>query len=377
MNFLHRTWVEIDLNALSLNFNTIKKHCSKTKIMAVVKANAYGHSVKDIAPKLQELGADSFAVSNLVEALQLREYGITRPILILGYTPTENADILAQNDITQAVFSYEFAEKLSKNAQAKNVTVKIHIKLDTGMSRLGFDCQNDNAELSKELLDTLRLSNLEFEGVFTHFCVADSLETDCVKFTNKQYERFIHCVKQIEKAGFKPKYKHCCNSAGSSLSVDKHLDFVRPGIILYGLTPDDSLTLPFNLAPVMTFKSVISMVKTIKAGDTVSYGRTFTAEKDMNVATVTAGYADGYPRALSNKASVLVNGKRAKVIGRVCMDQFTIDVSDIENVNEGDEVILFGKELPVEELARLADTINYEIVCGISPRVPRIINKQK
>ncbi|MEE1198427.1 MAG: alanine racemase [Acutalibacteraceae bacterium] len=377
MNFLHRTWVEIDLNALSLNFNTIKKHCSKTKIMAVVKANAYGHSVKDIAPKLQELGADSFAVSNLVEALQLREYGITRPILILGYTPTENADILAQNDITQAVFSYEFAEKLSKNAQAKNVTVKIHIKLDTGMSRLGFDCQNDNAELSKELLDTLRLPNLEFEGIFTHFCVADSCATDCVQFTNNQYERFIHCVEQIEKAGFKPKYKHCCNSAGSSLSVDKHLDFVRPGIILYGLTPDDSLTLPFNLAPVMTFKSVISMVKTIKAGDTVSYGRTFTAEKDMKVATVTAGYADGYPRALSNKASVLVNGKRAKVIGRVCMDQFTIDVSDIENVNEGDEVILFGKELPVEELARLADTINYEIVCGISPRVPRIISKHE
>lgn len=377
MNFLHRTWVEIDLDAITNNFAAIKKHCANTKIMAVVKANAYGHSVMDIAPKLQELGADSFAVSNLVEALQLREYGITRPILILGYTPTENADILAENDITQTVFSYEFAKKLSDSAVSKKISVKIHIKLDTGMSRLGFDCRDKCGKLSDELLNTLHLPNLEFEGVFTHFCVADSCATDCVQFTNKQYERFIHCVEQIEKAGFKPKYKHCCNSAGSSLSVDKHLDFVRPGIILYGLTPDDSLTLPFNLAPVMTFKSVISMVKTIKAGDTVSYGRTFAAEKDMKVATVTAGYADGYPRALSNKASVLVNGKRAKVIGRVCMDQFTIDVSDIENVNEGDEVILFGKELPVEELARLADTINYEIVCGISPRVPRIISKQK
>ncbi len=377
MDFLHRTWVEIDLDALSHNFKTVKDNCGNSKIMAVVKANAYGHSVKDIAPKLDQLGADSFAVSNLVEALQLREYGITKPILILGYTPAENADILVKNNIAQTVFSTEFAKKLSRNAVASGVTVKIHLKLDTGMGRLGFDCRNADCAGLTEAIDALKLPALEYEGVFTHFSVADGTDTDTRKFTDAQYKRFLNCVEKIEAAGFKAKYKHCCNSAGSCIHTDKHLDYVRPGIILYGLTPDKDLKLSQKFLPVMTFKSVISMVKTINKGDTVSYGRTFNAEKTMKVATVTAGYADGYPRLLSNKAEVMVCGKRAKVIGRICMDQFMIDVSHIENIKEDDEVILFGKELPVEELATLINTINYEIVCGISPRVPRIISKHK
>ncbi len=377
MDFLHRTWVEIDLDALTHNFNTVKINSAGSKIMAVVKANAYGHSVKYIAPKLEQLGADSFAVSNLVEALQLREYGITKPILILGYTPAENADILAKSDIAQTVFSPEFAKKLSQNAQDQGVTVKIHIKLDTGMGRIGFDCRSDDSCGLDEAIDALRLPSLEYEGVFTHFSVADSNKADAIEFTNAQYNRFLSCISKIEAAGFKAKYKHCCNSAGSCLHTDKHMDFVRPGIILYGLTPDDSLTLPLKFLPVMTFKSVISMVKTIEKGETVSYGRTFTARRAMKIATVTAGYADGYPRILSDKAEVIVNGQRAKVIGRICMDQFIIDISHIENVKEDDEVILFGKELPVEELASIAGTINYEIVCGISPRVPRIISKHE
>ncbi|MBO5726875.1 MAG: alanine racemase [Clostridia bacterium] len=373
MDFLHRTWVEIDLDALSHNFNTIKENCADSKVCVVVKANAYGHSVKDIAPKLDQLGADSFAVSNLVEALQLREYGIVKPILILGYTPAENADILAKNDITQTVFSTEFAKKLSQNAVKNNVTVKIHLKLDTGMGRLGFDCRSDECAGLSEAIEALKLPGFDYEGVFTHFSVADGTDDETVTFTNEQYSRFLNCIQKIEAAGFKAKYTHCCNSAGTCIHTDKHLNYLRPGIILYGLTPDKDLELNEKFIPVMTFKSVISMVKTINKGDTLSYGRTFKAEKTMKVATVTAGYADGYPRLLSNKAEVMVNGKRAKVIGRICMDQFIIDVSHIEDIKEDDEVILFGKELPVEELAALSGTINYEIVCGISPRVPRII----
>ncbi len=375
MNFLHRTWVEVDINALRHNFSAIKSINPKTPIMAVVKANAYGHSVKDIAPVLQDIGADSFAVSNLEEALQLRDYGITRPILILGYTPPEMAKEISDNDITQAVYSTEFAKALNQNAVKNNVKIKIHIKLDTGMGRIGFDCRNDDLNGISEILSALQLPAFKYEGIFTHFAVADSFDNSCVAFTNEQYSRFNKAVDQIEKAGYKAKYIHTCNSAASTKDVDKHRDYIRPGIILYGLKPDSELTLPIELIPVMTFKSVISMVKTICVGDTVSYGRTFTADRPIRVATVTAGYADGYPRLLSNKARVMVRGKYANIIGRVCMDQFMIDVSNIDDVSEGDEVILFGKDLLVDELADAANTINYEIICGISPRVPRIIKK--
>ncbi len=375
MDFLHRTWVEIDMNALTHNFNTAKKYSGGTPIMAVVKANAYGHSVKDVAPLLQNLGADCFAVSNLEEALQLREYGIVKPILVLGYTPASFARILAENDIAQAVFSYDFAEKLSAAAESDGVTIKIHIKLDTGMGRIGFDCRSDKLFGVDEAIRAAKLQNFECEGIFTHFAVADTENDEGKNFTDIQYNRFLKAIEKMENAGVRAKYRHCCNSAGSCLQQDKHMDYCRPGIILYGLTPSTELGLGKEFMPVMTFKSVISMVKTIKAGETVSYGRTFTASKDTRVATVTAGYADGYPRTLSNTAEVMVRGKRAKIIGRVCMDQFMIDVSDIPDANADDEVILFGKDLPVEELANLSGTINYEIICGISPRVPRIIKK--
>ncbi len=373
MDFLHRTWVEIDVSALKHNFNAIKSISGNTPIMAVVKANAYGHSVKDIAPVLQDIGAESFAVSNLAEALQLRECGITRPILILGYTPPEMAQILAENDISQAVYSPEFAMHLNEHAQKLGVKIKIHIKLDTGMGRIGFDCRNDKLNGIGEVLNVLKMPTFEYDGIFTHFAVADSFKSTCAQFTNEQYNRFILAVNCIEQAGYIAKYMHTCNSAATLKDTDKHLSYVRPGIILYGLKPDYELDLPINLMPVMTFKSVISMVKTIDKNETVSYGRTFKADKPIKVATVTAGYADGYPRLLSNNARVMVHGKYANLIGRVCMDQFMIDVTDIENVCEGDEVVLFGRDLSVDELAQAAGTINYEIICGISPRVPRII----
>ena len=372
MDFLHRTWAEIDLDALVHNFYIIKKEATGAKLMAVVKADAYGHSVRIVAPILEQHGADAFAVSNIEEAITLRGCGITRPILILGYTPVSMAAQLYLNDISQCVYSPEYAAALSKRACADGVKVKVHIKLDTGMSRLGFDCRDEKLSGIEEAVTAARLKGFVFEGIFTHFAVSDRTETSEDGFTDKQYFRFCTAAERFEKAGLRPKYRHCCNSAAFCLDSDKHFDMCRPGIILYGLTPSSDLKLKEAFVPVMTVKSVVSMVKTIKKGDTVSYGRTFTAEKEMKIATVTAGYADGYPRLLSNKGYVLINGKRANIIGRVCMDQMSVDVSDIEDVKQGDEVILFGKTLPVEELADMCGTINYEIICGISPRVPRI-----
>lgn len=375
MDFLHRTWAEIDLDALVHNFDIIKKEAAGAKLMAVVKADAYGHSARIVAPLLEQHGADAFAVSNIEEAITLRGCGITRPILILGYTPVSMAAQLYLNDISQCVYSPEYARDLSERACADGVKVKIHIKLDTGMSRLGFDCRDEELSGIEEAIAAARLNGFVFEGVFTHFAVSDRTETEEDGFTDAQYRRFSVAVEQFEKAGLRPKYRHCCNSAAFCLDNDKHFDLCRPGIILYGLTPSSALTLKENFIPVMTVKSVVSMVKKIKKGDTVSYGRTFTADREMKIATVTAGYADGYPRLLSNKGYVLINGKRADIIGRICMDQLSVDVSDIADVKQGDEVILFGKTLPVEELADMCGTINYEIICGISPRVPRITVK--
>ena len=375
MDFLHRTWAEIDTNALVHNLNIFKNKLGDKKLMAVVKANAYGHSAKDLCPILEQNGADWFAVSNINEAIALRNFGITKPILILGYTPVDMVRELVSNDISQCVYSLEYAEKLSALAVFYGINVKAHIKLDTGMSRLGFNCKNDDLTELCDALKSASLPNIICEGVFTHFAVADRNQTEEDGFTNKQYDLFIKACDRFKEAGFTETMFHCCNSAGSILDIDKHLDMGRVGISLYGLSPSSSLTLEDDIIPVMTVKSVVSYVKEINAGDTVSYGRTFKADKKMKIATVTAGYADGYPRSLSNKGYVYIGGKKANIIGRVCMDQMCVDVTDIPSVKMGDEVLLFGKELKVDALADLCGTINYEIICGISPRVPRVILK--
>lgn len=373
MNFLHRTWAEIDISALVHNFKLIREAASDCKIMAVVKANAYGHSAADIAPVLEKQGADYFAVSNIDEALQLREYGIKKPILILGYTPVEMADVLYRNGISQCVYSKEYALALSRAALKSKALPKIHIKLDTGMSRLGFDCRGEELCGIDDAISSASLDGLVLEGIFTHFASADRSAVLEDGFTNAQYKRFSAALERFHKAGLSPVLCHCCNSAALLLDGEKHLDICRPGIILYGLAPSDAPELERELIPVMTLKSVVSMVKEIAEGDTVSYGRSFKAKENMKIATVAAGYADGYPRLLSNKGEVIINSKKARVLGKVCMDQMLVDVTDIPDVKMGDEVILFGKELPVDALAKQCGTVNYEIVCGISPRVPRII----
>ena len=369
--FLRRTWAEIDVDALIHNFNIIKQ-TANTKVCAVIKANAYGHGVDIVAPLLQQAGADFFAVSNIEEALELRELGITKPILILGYTPVEYVQELATHEISQCVYSLDYANELSVEAAKYNVKIKVHLKLDTGMSRIGFDCRSDEIVGIGDAISAAKLDRFDIEGVFTHFAVSDRNEHQEDGFTAEQYNRFCKAIDALKANGIDPEYKHCCNSAALCLDSDKHLNMCRAGIVLYGLTPSSDLKLPQDFKPVMSFKSVVSQVKNIRCGDTVSYGRTFKAQKDMTIATISAGYADGYYRLLSNKASVLINGKRAKIIGRVCMDQFCVDVSDIPDVKRGDEVVLFGDGLPVEELADMVGTINYELVCAVSSRVIRV-----
>lgn len=373
MDFLHRTWAEIDLSALIHNFNLIKASSDNALIMSVVKANAYGHSVENIAPILEKAGTDWFAVSNIEEAVQLRSIGIKKPILILGYTPVEMADKLKAYDISQCVYSLEYARLLSENAKKNNVDIKIHLKLDTGMSRLGFDCRDDRLCGLDEARLSAKLENLICEGVFTHFAESDREIALDDGFTDKQYDRFLKATNYLKQNGITPKICHCCNSAALLSDKDKHCDLVRPGIILYGLTPSSASQFELDFKPVMSLKSIVSMVKTIKKDDELSYGRTFKAEKAMKIATIAAGYADGYPRALSNNGYILIKGKKAPILGRICMDQMLVDVTDIENVSIGDEVLLFGKDLSVDILAEKTNTINYEIVCGISPRVPRVI----
>lgn len=374
-NFLRRTWAEIDEKALLHNFEIIKQ-TAKSKICAVVKANAYGHGVEIVAPALQKAGADFFAVSNIEEAVELRESGITKPILILGYTPCEYVCELKKHNISQCVYSLEYAKELSNEAVAYNSKIKVHLKLDTGMSRIGFDCRSDSLDGIDDAIKAANLDGFEIEGIFTHFAVSDRNADQEDGFTSEQYNRFCKAINVLKSHNIDPEYKHCCNSAALCQDNDKHLNMCRAGIILYGLTPSADLHLQQDFIPVMSFKSVVSQVKVIKQGDTVSYGRTFKANKDITVATVSAGYADGYSRLLSNKAEVIINGRRAKIIGRVCMDQFCIDVTNIPDVKRGDEVSLFGDDLPVEELAEIIGTINYELVCAVSSRVKRIKKEQ-
>ncbi len=370
MEFLRRTWAEIDISALKSNFDFIKKIADGSKIMAVVKANAYGHDAAIVAPLLQKEGADAFAVATLDEAVNLRGCGITKPILIFGYTPPEAAGKLAANDITQCVYSAEYAEALAYEAEKKRLKIKVFIKLDTGMSRLGFDCRTDELCGIDAAVCGAAKPQFEVKGVFTHFCAADRVKMTDDGFTDAQYKRFEAAKQKLRAAGVNAEFS-CRNSAAVLQDREKGGGLCRPGIILYGLAPAAGIDNFPELTPVMTLKSVVSMVKEIRKGETVSYGRKFTAERNMKVATVSAGYADGYPRILSGRAYVLINGVKAPILGRVCMDQMVVDATGT-NAKPDDEVILFGKELSVTKLAEAAGTINYEIVCGVSPRVPRI-----
>lgn len=374
MNFVKRTWAEINISALLNNLQIIKKHSDNKEIMAIVKADAYGHGVESIVPALQENGINSFGVSNIKEAIELRSLGVDGSILILGYTPINCVKDLSENNISQAVYNLEYARELSTAAKKEGLCLNIHIKLDTGMGRIGFDCRNKDLAEIGDAVAVAKLPCLCVEGVFTHFAESDDTSDNAIDFTKQQISLFKSAIKVLNDNGINPEMRHCNNSAAIFTTNNDFSNLCRPGIILYGLPPSPSVKID-GLQPVMSFKSVVSMVKKIKKGDSLSYGRTFIAEKDMLIATVTAGYGDGYPRKLSSVGRVIVNGHTANILGRICMDQFLIDISDIKDVKIGDTVTLFGEDITATDIAEECDTINYEIVCGISKRVPRIVIK--
>lgn len=371
-NFLKRTWAEINLDHLLHNHAVIAKALHPTAdMMAVVKADAYGHGAVYVAKTLQEAGVSYFAVSNLEEALQLRAADITQPILILSYTPATEVTTLAAHHLTQTVISLSHAKELNAAAEKAGISLPVHFKLDTGMSRVGFVHQTttDRRKAAEEIAASCALPALSPEGIFTHFATADEQDD---AMTNEQFARFEQTVSDLSDKGIRFTHKHCCNSAATERFSNMHLDLVRPGIILYGLAPDASwMQALLPLKPVMQLKTVISMVKTIPAGASVSYGATFTAKTDMQIATVPIGYADGYPRCMRGKAHMLVNGAVAPLVGRVCMDQCMLDVTGL-NAKAGDIVTVFGDGLSVDTYAAWMDSINYEAVCLVGKRVPRV-----
>ncbi len=372
MEFIGNTWAEVDMSALINNFKLLRKNfAAGRQIFSIVKTDAYGHGAAPVAKALQAAGSDGFSVSSILEAQELRENGIEKPVLILGYTPVRYAKALAEENIHQCVFSLEYARELNAAAKAAGVTVPVHLKLDTGMGRIGFDCRSDEEFGLEDAKQVFTLKNLQVLGIFMHFATADSYAEENVAYADAQAVRFHRAVEALEAEGHTFIYKHCCNSA-ATLCKEAWGNTIRPGIILYGLTPSEEVALPEGFRPTMAVYSTVSQVKTVADGQSVSYGRTYQAPGQRRIATVCAGYGDGVPRLLSGKGHVLIGGQKAPIVGRVCMDHFCVDVTELRDVKRGDVVTLFGPGLSVEALASWADTIHYEILCGLAARVKRI-----
>ena len=372
----NRVKAVISLDAVEQNFREMRKNIAEdTKMIAVVKADAYGHGAVPIAHLIENHDYIwGFAAATAEEAVHLRQAGITKPILILGIVFDEYFPELVQYDIRPAVCEYDEAKKLSDEAVLQNKTVHIHIALDTGMTRIGYA---DIPESVEEIKKIAELPNLEIEGMFTHFARADEYDRSPAMV---QLERYQDFSKRVEEAGVDIPLHHCSNSAGIIRVPEANLSIVRAGITIYGIYPSSEVGRDIvKLAPVMELKSHITYVKDVPAGAAISYGGTYVADKKKRVATIPVGYADGYPRQLSNKGWVLIHGKKAPILGRVCMDQFMADVTEIDNVKKGDEVTLLGRDgdefISIEEMGDLCGRFSYEFACDISPRVPRVYIK--
>lgn len=373
-----RTWAEVDLDALAHNYRLLRGLAPETRFLGVVKADAYGHGAVPVAKKLQALGADMLAVACLAEAVELREAGITLPILCLGQTPVELAGDLLAYDVTQTVGDLETGEALSAAAEAAGKTLKVHVKVDTGMGRLGFVYYEDDDEAAleragKEIESLCALPGLEPEGIFTHFANADGSEA----YTKNQCARIYDVFGELWERGLHQfKIYHCAASAAVlNYSWTKvYMNMIRPGIALYGYVPDPSVKDP-GLKPVMTVKSRIAAVRELPAGSFISYGCTATLERDSKIAVLPMGYGDGLPRCLSNKLEVLIEDKLCPVLGRICMDMCMVDVTDAPGVKAGDAATVYGPGL-TGWAAQLAGTIPYELLCQLTPRIPRLYLEQ-
>ncbi len=381
-NILKRSWVEISLNSVQKNYNEISGYLNSVsgnpvKIMAMVKADAYGHGAPMIARTLEKCGVSFFGVSSIDEATQLRNSGITTPILITGYTPSEFIKTALDKDVSLTVYNMYTAERISSVASKLGKIAKIHLKIDTGMNRLGFLAEHDD-ELSLTVEKIKQIYSLPYifvEGTYTHLSDADNTDKAYTEFQIDNYKKLLNALKD---EGLNPGIRHCLNSAGIIAYPESAFDMVRPGLILYGLLPSPSLKplLKFNLTPAMVLKAAVSQVKTVKKGAEISYGRSEILEKDSKMAVLPIGYADGLLRCLSNNFSVTVSGKPAKITGKICMDQTIVNITNIPDVCEGDEAVIFGDGTDgfptIDDMATLANTLNYEICCIIGKRVPRL-----
>ena len=371
----YRTYAAIDLDAIEHNISVLKNKLNKNVLtLAVVKADAYGHGAVGVASDIQDK-VDYFGIAELGEALELRRAGVSKPILILSYTSPYQYETLILNELTQTVFNYEDAVAISRAAVKLNKIARIHIAVDTGMSRIGFFCNRESVETVKRIND---LPNIYIEGIFSHFACADCPDKSS---TEKQLSVYKEFIKMLEERGMYIPIKHICNSAGI-LTLSEQFDMVRLGIIMYGLYPDECVNDgSVDLKPAMRIVSHVIHVKDVPEGSGVGYGHTYFTKRKTRIATVCIGYADGYSRALSNKGRVLINGEFAPVIGRVCMDQLMVDVTELSNVSVGDEVTLMGKDgenvITPEEIAELTGTVNYETVCQFQKRVTIIHYKNK
>lgn len=368
----NRVYATVDLDAVVSNMKSMREALpATTGIMGVVKADGYGHGAVPVARAMDPY-VEGYAVSNIDEGISLRRHGIKKPILILGVTHSQRFEDLLRYDIQPAMFRLKEAKELSELAAEQGKKAKIHLALDTGMSRIGMQPDRESA---KEAAQMAALYGIELEGLFTHFARADEADKS---FYQTQFERYQEFLSYLKEYGVTIPVRHCSNSAGIVENLDSNqMDMVRAGICIYGLYPSDEVDRNrVKLTPAMEIKSFITYIKEIAPGTPVSYGSTFVSEHAMRVATIPTGYADGYNRGLSNRGSVLIRGKRAKILGRICMDQFMVDVTDIPEAEEDDEVTLIGKdgedEITVEEMAACFGGLHYEIICDIGKRVPRV-----
>ena len=375
MNIIKRCWAEISLDNLLGNLNIIKQ-ISSSEVLCVVKSNAYGHGDEVVVKTLQDVGVNHFAVASISEAVHLRKNGCIKEILLLGGYLEDCFQTALDYNITLAVYDYEFAKRLSGYALKQGKKARIHIKLNTGMTRIGFDCIDfEQVEtVAKTIKAMLSLEGLDVCGVFTHFSVSD--ECDGVNYTKEQLNRFLAVKNLLERESINIKYWHCANSGAIVNYPESHFNLVRAGILLYGMYNGVGVLGDFK--PVLSLKSVITQIRNIEPGATISYGKSFVAKTKMRVAVVSIGYGDGYPRVMSNGGKMIVNGKYATIVGRVCMDQTIIDVSDVE-CNVGDTVTVIGSNGPcrvlADDIANADNTINYEIVCRLTSRIPRVYYK--
>lgn len=368
---MKRTWAEVSMDRLAHNYHALRGLTPYgTKFLGLVKADAYGHGAVPVAKKLEELGADYLGVACLDEAVEVREAGVKTPILILGCTPSMYAADLIKYNITQACYDLDFAKALSAEAQKAGGEITIHIQCDTGMTRLGFLCHEETMEQSaKEICEAVNLPGLKAEGIFTHFSDSDGSE----EYTMMQLSRFLDIIDRVKALGYEFAIRHCANSAATLLYPAAYLDMIRPGIVLFGHLPDAAMDPGLcDLVPVLELKSRVATVREVPAGTPVSYGRTNTLQRDSRLAVIPVGYGDGYCRGFSNKITVMINGQKAPVTGRICMDMCMVDVTDIPDVKEGDVAVLYGEDQPVEAGAGIMNTISYELLCVLTKRIPRI-----